>query len=273
VSFDPALPDDRVNVSRTHPLREAALLIGGLVGVVALLAVLTALAVDLVVPRLPPRLEMKIFGSSWLAPAGEEEEPDADAARLQDLVERLARHWPANPYAFRAALWETEQVNAFALPGGWIVVSTALLDQTSSENELAFVVGHEIGHFRNRDHLRGLGRGVAFGLVLTALSASGAGTAADLASLAGQLAQRSFDRDQEKGADAFGLALVAQEYGHVAGARDFFRKAPGADGSLGEDVAGYLSTHPLHGERIEALTALAAERGWPTQGTLVPLRR
>ena len=62
------------------------------------------------------------------------------------------------------------------------MVSTGLLEQTASENELAFVVGHEIGHFRNRDHLRGLGRGVAFGLVLAALSTSGAGTAADPAS-------------------------------------------------------------------------------------------
>ena len=272
MSFDPALPDDQVNVSRVHPLREAALLLGGLIGVIALLAVVTAFSVDLVVPRLPPRLETKIFGGAWLAPAAESEEPDADAARLQELVERLARHWPENPYAFRARVWQTEQVNAFALPGGWVVVSTGLLEQTASENELAFVVGHEIGHFRNRDHLRGLGRGVAFGLVLAALSASGAGTAADLASLAGQLAQRSFDRDQEKGADAFGLALVAEEYGHVAGAGDFFRKAPGADGLLGENLEGYLSTHPLHGDRVEALTALVAERGWPTQGALVSLR-
>jgi Zn-dependent protease with chaperone function len=272
VSFDPALPDEEVNVSRTHPLREAALLVGGLLGVVVLFALVTAFAVDLVVPWLPPRFEMKIFSGIWLAPAGEGEEPNANAALLQDLVERLARHWPENPYAFRTRVWQAEQVNAFALPGGWVVVSTGLLEQTASENELAFVVGHEIGHFRNRDHLRGLGRGVAFGLVLVALGTSGAGTAADLASLAGQLAQRSFDRDQEVAADAFGLALVAEEYGHVAGAADFFRKAPGTDGLLGEKMQGYLSTHPLHDDRIDALAALAAERGWPTQAALVPLR-
>jgi len=286
VSFDPGLPDDQVNVSPTHPLREAALLVGGLVGVVVLLALVMAFAVDLVVPRLPPRLEMKIFSGTWLErgdgceePDAEAvrlqepgcEEPDPDAARLQELVDRLARHWPENPYTFRTRVWQTPQVNAFALPGGWIMLSKGLLEQTTSENELAFIVGHEIGHFRNRDHLRGLGRGVALGLVMAALGASGAGSAADLAGLAGQLAQRSFDRDQEEDADAFGLALVAQEYGHVAGADGFFRKAPGAGGLLGEEVEGYLSTHPLHEDRIEALEALAAERGWPTQGALVPL--
>jgi Zn-dependent protease with chaperone function len=271
VSFDPSLPDEEVNVSRTHPLREAAVLVGGLLGVVVLLAVVTAFAVDLVVPRLPPRLELKVFGGSWLAPAGAGEEDDAETARLQALVDRLARHWSGNPYAFRARLWQTQEINAFALPGGWIVVTEGLVEQAASENELAFVLGHEIGHFRNRDHLRGLGRGVAFGLVLAALTASGAGSAADLAGLAGQLAQRSFDRDQEIDADAFGLALVAEEYGHVAGARDFFRGASGEGGPLRENVEGYLSTHPLHEDRIEALAALAARRGWPTQGTLVPL--
>jgi predicted Zn-dependent protease len=110
------------------------------------------------------------------------------------------------------------------------------------------------------------------GLVVVALGASGAGWAGDVASMAGQLAQRSFDREQEKDADAFGLALVAAEYGHVAGARDFFRKEPGSEGLLGENVESYFSTHPLHEDRIEALTALAAERGWPTQGPLMPLR-
>ena len=49
------------------------------------------------------------------------------------------------------------------------------------------------------------------------------------------------------------------------------RKAPGAGGLLGENLEGYLSTHPLHEDRIEALAALAAERGWSTQAALVPL--
>lgn len=271
MSFDPGLPDDRVNVSPAHPLREAALLVGGLVGAVVVLAVVMALAIDLLVPHLPPRFETKLFGAAWLAPAEDCGEPDPEAARLQDLVDRLARHWPENPYALRARVWQTEEVNAFALPGGWIAVTTGLLEQTASENELAFVVAHEIGHVRNRDHLRGLGRGVAFGLVLTALDAGGAGSAVYLASLAGDLAQRGFDRDQELDADAFGLELVAAEYGHVAGAADFFRKAPESGGRLGQNVQSYLSTHPLHEDRIEALTALAADRGWPTQGALVPL--
>ena len=91
MSFDPALPDDEVNVSRTHPLREAAMLVGGLVGVVVLLALVTAFAVDLVVPRLPPHLEIKLFSRTWM-PCGDQcEEPDPDAARLQQLGGNVMR--------------------------------------------------------------------------------------------------------------------------------------------------------------------------------------
>jgi Zn-dependent protease with chaperone function len=60
------------------------------------------------------------------------------------------------------------RINAMALPGGNIVVFSALIKETGSENELAFVLAHELGHFANRDHLRGLGRRL---LLLTASAA------------------------------------------------------------------------------------------------------
>ena len=171
------------------------------------------------------------------------------------------------------AIQEEGTPNALAFPGGLVVVTSGLLEQVESENELAFVLGHEIGHFRHRDHLRGIGRGVAFALVMGALGLGGSGGAAQLAALSGQLAARGFDRDQESDADRFGLALVQQEYGHVAGAWEFFQRLPDLDGSVEKEIVHYLATHPLSEERIEALHALALERGWSQMGTVVPLGR
>jgi predicted Zn-dependent protease len=158
-----------------------------------------------------------------------------------------------------------------AFPGGLVAVTSGLLDQVESENELAFVLGHEIGHFRNRDHLRGIGRGMAFALVMGVLGLGGHGGAANLASLSGQLAARGFDRDQEADADRFGLELVEQEYGHVAGALDFFERLPDPEASMGKEIVQYLATHPLSEDRIEALHALSLERGWSESGTVVPI--
>jgi Zn-dependent protease with chaperone function len=272
VSFEPRLPDERVNVSERNPLAEGALLVGGLTAVVALLALTAALAADWLVPRLPPGLEVRLFGAFTPAPAESEEPGDPRDAALQALVERLERHWPENPYELRASVWQEENANAFALPGGRILVTSGLLAGVASENELAFVLGHEIGHFRNRDHLKGLGRGLALGLVLGALGMSGVGPAADVAALAGQLAQRRFDREQESAADRFGLELVAAEYGHVAGALDFLGREPEGEAE-GVWLAEWLATHPLSAERTRELAAYAQERGFAREGELVPLAR
>ena len=105
-----------------------------------------------------------------------------------------------------------EGPNALAFPGGLIVLTTGLLDGLGSENELALVLGHELGHYAGRDHLEGLGRGLALAFTLGIFGAGESGSAAGLAALAAQLAARGHDREQETLADAFGLALEQAEY-------------------------------------------------------------
>ena len=265
MKFEGRIPAENVNVTPTHPLQELVLLLSGLAALVVVLVLAVALAVDHLVPLLPPDLEVRWFGGGLR----DEIPADPRVAQVQAVLDRVASHWPGNPYAFKAAILEEASPNALAFPGGWIFVTRGLLEQTESENELALVLGHEIGHYAGRDHLRGLGRGVALALVFGALGAGESTAAAGLAGLAGDLTNRGFDRDQEAEADAFGLALMQAEYGHVAGATDFFRKLPEHGGVMGE-LAGYLSTHPVSADRIEDLEALAREKGWQLEGALAP---
>lgn len=273
--YEPKLPDDRVNVSPTHPLREAAFLLGGVVAVVLVFVVFVATTIDLIVPRLPPGLEMSLFAPSWLPDSiGDDQEDEPVRSKriwLQAMVERMAGHWEENPYVFRVVVLERGEPNALAFPGGWIAVTESLLEQAESENEVAFVVGHELGHFRNRDHLRGLGRGLALSLATTWIGASGAGEAARLAELAGILAERGFSREQERDADVFGLQLVHAEYGHVAGADDFFARMGGVDGDRDGTLSSYLSTHPVNDERVETLHEEAVRLGYSERGDLIAL--
>jgi beta-barrel assembly-enhancing protease len=269
VEFDPKLPAEGFNTTDENPLREFALLVAGVIGAVLALIAIAALTIDRIVPLVSPGLEARWFGGFAEAVAAEE---DPRVAPLQALLDRLVSHWNDAPYPFRGGVLDEPDPNALALPGGAILVTTGLLDQVASENELALVLGHELGHFRARDHLRGLGRGLAAQLVLGALGGSGE-IVSGLSSFAGALAQRGFDRRQESQADAFGLSLVHAEYGHVAGARDFFarvarsqRDAP----ATGRRMARYLDTHPLHEDRADALVAEAAAHGWATEGPLTP---
>ena len=88
MKFDPSLPRDGINVGRTHPLRELALLLTGFLAVAMLLVIVVGAAIDFVVPRLPPGLESRIFGPVWVtsevrdhAVSEAEDNPHLDCAR------------------------------------------------------------------------------------------------------------------------------------------------------------------------------------------------
>jgi predicted Zn-dependent protease len=274
MSFVPRLPDESVNTSDAHPLREALVLLGGVVvlGFVAVLVL--GWSLGLILGFIPPSWEVRVFEPLGRSMAGQEETDERNAG-IQALLDRLATHWPDAPYSFRSSIVSNEVPNAFAAPGGLVLVTSGLVEQIESENELAFVLAHELGHFHSRDHIRSLGRGIAAGLIWMVMG-QGEGAGAGLLQLGQLLGARSFDRGQESAADAFGLEIVQREYGHVAGAGDFFRKLPDAvtdeTGHIGEELAGYLSTHPVSEDRIEALEALARERGWSDHGATRPFR-
>jgi Zn-dependent protease with chaperone function len=110
-------------------------------------------------------LEKKLAGAFMGRFAQTDETADATRT-LQALVDRLQTQCAALPYQITVHVQPSTAVNAAALPGGHMLVFSGLLTEMRSENELAFVLAHELGHYAHRDHLRGLGRA----LVLMAAS-------------------------------------------------------------------------------------------------------
>ena len=131
--FDPKLPDERVNVSPQHPLRDAALLVAGVCAVSIFAVVAISLTIDLLVPYLPASIESKVFATlGYEADEDVEIESDARTRQLQAMLVRLAAHWLENPYAFRLELLDEDELNAFAVPGGTIVITRGLLEDRSN---------------------------------------------------------------------------------------------------------------------------------------------
>lgn len=260
-------PREGINVSDEHPLVEAGTLIVGLTAIFIVIALALIFIIEVALYFVPEKTEAELF-SGWIpddlvtvSPADERRE------QTQRLVDRLARHWAETPYEFRVEIDDTDVANAMALPGGLIIVTKGLLDQVESENELAFVLGHELGHFRNRDHLRALGRGLVLSLFFAVITGN---DVAGLGIKATDIALRGFSREQEKKADAFGLAVVHSEYGHVNQAARLFERWDAADKNALAIIA-YLSTHPQPGDRVERLRALAERDGWRTDGQVTSL--
>ena len=260
-------PREGINVSDTHPLVEAGALIAGLAAISLIVALALIFLIEIALYFIPVDKEADIF-ADWLPEDLVTISPDDDRlTETQALIDRLTAHWEDSPYSFRVEVDESDDANAMALPGGLVVVTQGLLDQVESENELAFVLGHELGHFRNRDHIRALGRSVVLALffaVITDNDVGGVGiTVTDLA-------LRGFSRNQESKADEFGLTIVNAEYGHVNEASRLFERWD-TDADFLDNVVAYLSTHPNPGDRVEEMRELAKKEAWRTDGEITDL--
>lgn len=260
-------PREGINVSDGHPLVEAGTLIAGLAAIFIFIALILIFVVEVVLFFVPEDTEARLF-SNWLPEDFVTVSP-TDERRLetQQLVDRLARRWPESPYQLRLEVDNSDGANAMALPGGLIIVTRGLLEEVESENELAFVLGHELGHFRNRDHLRALGRGLVLSLVFSLVTGN---DVAGLGIKAADLTLRGFSREQESRADEFALAIVNSEYGHIDQAWRLFERwdARHTDVSV---LSSYISTHPQPGDRVKKLRELAARDGWRLSGDVTPL--
>jgi predicted Zn-dependent protease len=222
--------------------------------------------VDLAVARIPTSVEHRIGDLVLQQVAlGSPEQPLGPAtAAVDSIMGRLLPHVSA-PYAFRWKVIQSEQVNAFAVPGGGIVVFTGLLQQAESAEEVAGVLAHEIQHVVQRHSLRALVQRLGLAAAVDMVFGGGGQLAGNVAAVAEQLGQLQFSRTQEDEADEGAVRLLAQAGIRADGIVAFFRRL---DRKGGTAVPALLSTHPDSGNRAARVAALA--EAFPTP-PLLPL--
>jgi len=262
MKFTPKLADGDVNISKSHPLKEAAWLVGGLLLILVLLYFSLGFLSGLIAMRLPVKTE--IWLGSRISSVLEYEDNDYLQKHLDLLVKALPSDSPLHAYVFKIYLDESDQINAMALPGGSIVVLKGLLGNVKSENELDMVLAHELGHFAHRDHLQAIGRGLL--MVAASFLLPGDQSSDIVPWIAGKL-ERTYSQKQEAAADSWGLDLLNSRYGHVGGATDFFKRLAGKDKS---HLSYFFATHPHPDFRIENLNKLIAQNHYVV-GPTIPL--
>ena len=157
------------------------------------------------------------------------------------------------------------QLNAFALPGGFIAVHSALLLAARSESELASVLAHEIGHVAQRHIARMLGQQrqdflIPLASIVLAILASRAGGDAAMGVVAagqGLALQRqlNFSRDAEREADRIGFQIMSEAGFDASGMVAFFGRLQAASRSYSDLTPAWLKSHPLTTERIADIAA------------------
>ena len=187
---------------------------------------------------------------------------------LQDFVDRIGRSLltqaGSTPFDFNFYVVKAQDPNAFAIPGGYIFLTTGLIVLADNEQEIAGVIGHEIAHATERhiaeliDQSKRLNLATLAAVLAGALLGGGKGTeAVATTAMAGAAALTlKYTRDHETEADQVGLHTLLKAGYDPKGLLTFLNKMYKTSLSMAPKIPAYLSTHPAIEDRITLLESL-----------------
>lgn len=173
------------------------------------------------------------------------------AQTLQDIGKRLTG---GSRYHYRWLIKKDKTVNAFALPGGIVVVHSALLEKADSADELAAVLAHEMQHVEQRHALKNMIHSFGWAALLMAVLGDVNAATAVVIHQAGQM---YFSRDIEDEADRLGYQALVRAKIAPGGMVTFFQKLEKLPGG---DLPEWISSHPATGERIKTIQKMLQEQ-------------
>ena len=262
-AFRQAAPDHLTDpleraAGRVRQVRHRRRMVWSAVGGVVLAFVLglwfgVDLLVELAVSRIPVEWEQKLGQSAYKDFLAQQEvvKEGIAVSAVDEMTRRLTAQIPNNPYKFEVTVVKSDVVNAFALPGGYIVVFTGLLKKAENGEEVAGVMGHELNHVLQRHGLERIVKQLGLVAVVSIVLGDQQGLVGLAKQLGVELLTLKFGREQETEADLTGLQLLYQAKINPSGMITFFQRLSEKD----EGRMEWLSTHPMSQGRAERLKA------------------
>ncbi|WP_116084977.1 M48 family metallopeptidase [Tropicimonas sp. IMCC34011] len=246
--------------SATPPGTARRILVRGVAAIGAILLILFVILPrlsDTIARMIPPDREEQI-GTTVVAQVerafgarGEDamcSTAEGDAA-LQKMRDRLIADLDV-PYDVKIRVLDSGMVNAFAAPGGHVVIFSALIYAAESPEEVAGILAHELGHVASRDPLRLTLRAAGSAGILSLVIGDFAGGAA-AAVIAEQVASAAYTREAEAAADRFAFDMLAAAELPSEAIAQFFDRLREEHGDMG-GVLEYVASHPSLAGRAEA---------------------
>lgn len=188
---------------------------------------------------------------------------------LDEVGQQMAKasHRPGMPYSFRAV--NANYINAYAFPGGTIAATRGIMLELDNEDELAALLGHELGHVNARHTAEIMSKSMLTSAVVGGVAVVAGTRSTELGGLAAQLGMlgsgvllASYSRDNERQADDLGMQyLVKSNYSPqgMVGLMDMLKSLSDAKGKH-SSVELLFATHPMSGERYDTAVATARKR-------------
>jgi beta-barrel assembly-enhancing protease len=254
MKYSPKLPDSSVNTPHQRPVKDLFVMLGGAILIIVAVYFTAGVLIDQLIPHIPSSIERKmgtVFNDQMCV-----DELVGESNRLSLMVNKLIPFIPGKKrdLHYSVCVVKNKQINALAIPGGRVVVYKGLIDKMNKEEELAFVLAHELAHFQNRDHLRRFGRAIISLFVAVSLTNQNGG-AVDFIMKSMTGLDLKVSRDREKAADLMALQILHLSYENSLAAVEVMKKFN--RNTRSSKFNEYFSTHPHPETRINYLKKAA----------------
>ena len=182
---------------------------------------------------------------------------------VQSVGEALSEKSHRSNIVYRFTVLDNPEVNAFALPGGYVYINRGLMAYLSSESELAAVLGHEIGHITARHSVKKVSQAQLLNLLSYAVARSAGRGAGDLAGLGGGALLAGYGREMELEADSLGAQYMVDNGYSAKGMLNtisvlkehelYSKEIAERRGLEPQTYHGIFSTHPSNDKRLQEL--------------------
>lgn len=261
MKYSQKLPDDSVNISNENFFFQMIKLLTVLLLISFLVYAGLKLALHVVIDNLPPSYEKRL--TQFVSIDMDIDSPTSNYY-LDEITADIAK-CAKLPYDVKVFIIPDLTPNAFALPGGIIYITKGMLKSLKNQNELASIIGHEMGHFKHRHHLKTLGTSLLYSLVTLTLG-EGYGT---ILNTTLDISNVKYSQSAELEADAFSLDVMECTYGTVNDSTTLFSRME-VDG--GSEWSYFFATHPAFKTRLEKMHQRIQEKGYDTKTAVIPLR-
>jgi len=229
-----------------------------ILGVVGIIAARGPIAHS-IAKKLPPEIEEQIGQSAYSQISMEAKLISAPEIQdqLHQLVAPLLQVLPNDRYEFKFHIFENPDLNAFAMPGGYVVINSGLLMEVSKPEQVLGVLAHEIAHVTEQHSVRNLMETAGLLLIVQTFFGDMSGLAGILTDGGAQLLQKSFSREFEEDADRVGLEFLSKANINPEGLIELLQLLMDEQyktiyGKAMNKMA-WLSTHPTTENRIQDL--------------------
>lgn len=211
------------------------------------------------VKALPTSVDRQIGSTAFesMDLGGPEIKDEIVLGAMQSIVDRLTPHAAIDGMEFDVHVVDSPTINAFALPGGKIVVFTGLIKNAENIEQVAAVLGHEMSHATLRHGIERMGQSMGIYAAVSLLVGDAGGLIAMAADLFQVASINSYSREQENAADEEGVRMLHSAGIDPMSMATFFELLEKQHGDLPDAIA-WISTHPDHASRIENVESMVA---------------